>query len=404
VSRIALPRSETPLASIVVVTERNPQYLEACLRRLAERLPAPAELPVETVIVLNAARPEVRDLVRQQVDGATVLDSEVRIGWAGGINLARTAVRGEFLVLLQDDTEIEPGWLEPLVEAARTEPMAGAVGSLVLHMDGTLQTPGRLLWRNGGTSPLWAIGENEQAPTAADFSERFVVDYTSSSSLLLRTASFDAIGGADENYFPVIYVDTDLGLSLRRLGEFVLVEPRSRVRHHWHGTTGGPTPFRHFLAERNRFYLARKFAAELGDFEPPAPESPAAVARARAQTARWAAAARAGTPPARPIGPPPTLDRERHARRALALEAALQRDWAAELERALAAERAQAAEASGRLAASEAAVARLDAALASRDRDLAAIAATRWWRLYQRLLPALRRIPFRSLSSSSRTE
>ena len=57
-------------------------------------------------------------------------------GFAGGCNLAAREARGEYLIFLNDDTQVEGGWLEALIQAADEQPLAGAVGSRVLNRDG----------------------------------------------------------------------------------------------------------------------------------------------------------------------------------------------------------------------------------------------------------------------------
>jgi GT2 family glycosyltransferase len=338
---IVLPRSEAPLASILIVTERNHERLALGLRSLEERLPDPGHIAAEVVIALNAATPETRQLVAEGVRGATLASTDVRIGFAGGLNLARSRARGRYLISLHDDAMIEPGWLEALVAAAEAEPAAGAVGSLVLNDDGTLQSCGRLIWRNAGTSPPWPVG-------APPFVAESIIgprptDYASSSSLLIRAASFDAMGGAEEELHPALHVDAGIGLGVRRLGQFVLVEPKARVRHRRHGTTGAwSDDYRRFLEDRNRTFLATSYAAEVAALDVPEPASPAAVESALARVERWAAECRrriaGGSTPL--AAAPLHVDPEQQSRRALAREARLALAWAEECERRLEALRA----------------------------------------------------------------
>ena len=95
-----------------------------------------------------AVEAELRDAVK----GVEVIASTVNLGLSGALNRGRSLARGEFLVTLHDDAEVETGWLEALVESARTHPEAGAVGGKVLFPDGRLQNAGMILWRDGITS------------------------------------------------------------------------------------------------------------------------------------------------------------------------------------------------------------------------------------------------------------
>lgn len=368
--RIVLPTSPEPRVSILIVTAKQPALLARCLESLAR---CGSSVPFEVVLVLNDALPEVKALVRERVSGAIVIDSSVPLGLAGGSNRARAAARGELLVLLHDDTEAEPGWLEALVETIDEHPEAGAVGSRMLNLDGTSQSQGCVLWSDGSALGLGGPGSLLPASGTAR-----ATDYCGSSSLLVRAASWDAIGGADERFYPAFYVDVDLCLGIWSLGQAVLCTPASRVRHHKSAST--EPRFRQLLYRRNQKLLQEKWGEALGAFEPPAPGSIEGIQRAveRAQV-RWRKVRDSSAPLAPPATPPP-FDPAFQERRILEIALDLQRAWSAELEAEL-------------------------AALRERSEELSRIEVSLWWRLYGRLLPLLRIL--RRLSrraGSSRTE
>lgn len=368
-SPIELPSSPEPRVSILIVTARQPRLLARCLESLAR---CGSAVPFETIVVLNDALSEVESLVRERVSGTTVLTSSVPLGLAGGSNRARAAARGELLALFHDDAEAEPGWLDALVETIDAHPEAGAVGSRMLNPDGTPQSLGAVLWSDGsavalggGRSPLPASGTT------------VAVDYCGTSSLLVRAAVWDAIGGADERFHPAYYVDVDLCLGIWSLGQAVLCAPASRVRHVKSAST--ESRFRAFLYRRNRELLLEKWRGTLPSFEPPAHGSAAGLERAveRAQ-ARWCKARenRVTLPDRKPA----PFDPAAHERRHLEIERDLLRAWAADLDAEM-------------------------ADLRERAEVLAKIESSRWWRLYLRLLPLfrfLRRLSRRA--GSSRTE
>lgn len=222
-------------------------------------------VPYEVVIVLNGSPERVRRFVEEDVKGATVVESAVNRGVAGGYNLARASARGELLVVLHDDTEVWPGWLESLVATADECPEAGAVGSKALNADGTLQAAGARILTDGMTEP---IGRGEPADA---YQDRMQVDYSGSYALLVRAATWDAVGGMDERFFPAYHVDVDLGTKIRAHGQFVLYEPRSQVTHHrWGATTD--ERFRSFAASRNRGRYLDKWGGDGLDEEIPVSE------------------------------------------------------------------------------------------------------------------------------------
>lgn len=149
-------------------------------------------------MVLNDVDAPVEADLREAVSGVEFARSSINLGLAGAGNLGRSLARGEFLLLLHDDAEVLPGWMEALVEAADAHPEAGAIGSKILFPDGRLQNAGAILWSNALTSSRWA-GE---APEPGAFNHLEIVDYCGTSSLLVRASAWDAVGGLDEEFFP----------------------------------------------------------------------------------------------------------------------------------------------------------------------------------------------------------
>lgn len=379
----------------MVVTARRAERLLRCLAAVERE--TPSSLPVEVIVVLNAAEPELRAAVRDEVDGAEVVESEIPLGFAGAVNLGARTARGELLHVLHDDTEVRPGWLDALIECLDAHPAAGAVGSALVDEAGTLQAAGSVLWRDGRTAS-W-LGESPEA---------FPVDYVTSASLLVRGDAWNAIGGFDEDFHPAYYVDVDFALALRREGLAVLCEPRSHVVHERGGSAN--RAFREFLSTRNRERFVAKWASELERYEPYG-EDAESLARAQ-RAAMQRAASLPGTlrVPDRPAVASPV--HETRAERLAREHGQLRRDldikdeYVRTLEGKVDEHEASLLAARAALEASEADHAwlidereRLLEArdrmleelrwLRERERALAAIEAGGWWRLRTRLLPLL---------------
>jgi GT2 family glycosyltransferase len=263
---IELPASETPRASIVIVAIGDGPRLRTCLRRLAA---LDDDVPFEVIVVLCGCDAGQAETLRSETRAVEVLHTPVNLGLAGALNLARGSVRGEFIVSLHDDADPAAGWLRALVTAADAEPEAGAVGSLVLNPDGSVQAAGGRLVATGGTRAVW---DGQRAPSAARFTDRRPVDYCPSCSLLVRVSSWDRVGGADERFFPIYYVDVDLCLAIRARGEGVLCEPASVVAHHRGSSTDHD--YAMFLMVRNRELLLEKWGDLVRDVHAPGLELP----------------------------------------------------------------------------------------------------------------------------------
>ena len=313
---IDLPGSDEPCVSVIIPCSVRSDLLRGCLQSVARF--APAHIPFQTIVVLNGTDAGTEAELRALAPGVDVVRSSVNLGVAGAGNLARSRARGSYLILLHDDAEILPGWMEALVETADARPDAGAVGSKVLFPDGTLQSAGMILWREAVTSPRWA----GDPPAAATFDTMEPVDYCATSSLLVRASAWDEIGGPDEELYPAYFVDVDLCLALRQCGHVILFEPRSQIHHHRAGSTH--PRFRHFVANRNREYFMVKWAAALGQQEPFERDSPAAIARAlaRVQSSGARRPSEAVSPRRTPRAFDATRCQDEHRARADALRAA----------------------------------------------------------------------------------
>jgi GT2 family glycosyltransferase len=261
----------SPTVSIVILTRHDSQRLARCLTALA-RLPDPVSR--EILVLLNDADEDVRAMFEERAGSVRVLESGVNLGFSGGCNLCAAAATGRYLAFLNDDTQVEPGWLQALVEIADHDPRVGAVGSCVLYPDGTIQECGSIIWRDGSTMGL-GRGERPES-LGASFVRR--VDYCSACSLLVRREAWNAVGGFCEDYFPAYYEDVDLCLSLRALGYRVLYTPRSRVRHEEGGSSD--PGFRIFLHRYQRVRFRRRWGHVFEEFEPSNPGSAAAIRRA----------------------------------------------------------------------------------------------------------------------------
>ena len=260
-----------PVASVVVIAFRNAPFVLGCLRALERSV---REVPYELLLVLNQPSRELVGLVESRVSGARVLRTRVNLGFGGAVNFAASQARGEFLVLLNDDTEVMDGWLEELVETARRRPAAGAVGSTMLFPDGTLQEAASVLWADGSSI---TVGRGLPGDSRKyDYERR--VDFASGGSLLIRRATFEQLGGMDPSYFPAYYEDADLCLRMAEIGQSTWYQPRSRVMHYESMSTNDT--FRAFLFARNRATFVARWERLLSEREPAAPGDPQALERA----------------------------------------------------------------------------------------------------------------------------
>lgn len=261
-----------PRVSIVIPTLGG-DLIHRCLDSLRRNIST--AIAHEVVVVANG--PSAARLAASadfSSPAIRLVSSAANLGFGGGCNRGAAESSGEFLLFLNDDIEVLPGWLEALVETADRHPDAGAVGSLILFPDSTMQEAGAIVWRDGSTLCINRGGTVEANP----YNFLRSVDYCSACSLLVRRQPWNALGGFDGRYFPAYYEDVDLCFGLARAGFRTLFQPRSRAIHR--ETASSSTLRRDFLVLRNRETFRHKWARELATREPAAPGEARAVARA----------------------------------------------------------------------------------------------------------------------------
>lgn len=273
----SVPSSDAPQVSIVIPVYNHVQHTLACLRALAAHPPA---VPCEILVVDDGSS----DQTTQWMPRISGLRYEVRAQNGGFIEACNDGVsraRGDHVVLLNNDTVPQPGWLDALLDTFHSVPDAGLVGSQLLYPDGRLQESGGVIFRDGSG---WSYGRFEAADDPRYASLRDV-DYCSGAALMLPRALWQQLGGFDTRYKPAYYEDTDLAFRVRAHGLRVLVQPASRVVHD-EGTSNGTDTGSGVKAYqvRNQGIFASKWAAELAT-HPAVGEvpSPALLLRGRRQ-------------------------------------------------------------------------------------------------------------------------
>lgn len=164
----------------------------------------------------------------QQFPGVhRVVNDTDRHGFLHNSNHAASSARGDVLVLLNNDTEVQPGWLEPLLDVFERHPNVGIVGPKLIYAGGALQEAGCTLYRDGRSNNCGRFSD----PAAGEFSLERVVDYVSGACLAIRRALWMDIGGFDPRYAPAYYEDADLAFEAWKRGWGVVYQPRSVVMH-----------------------------------------------------------------------------------------------------------------------------------------------------------------------------
>jgi GT2 family glycosyltransferase len=221
------PRNTFPPVSIIIPTKDAPEILERCLKSLSEK----TSYPEFEVILMDNETTDERSLRLMEQYPVRRIASPDPFNYSRANNQGAAAATGDFLVFLNNDTEILSGdWLEQLIYYAE-QPDVGATGALLIYEDRTVQHAGVALGMRGTadhTMRGFPIGVDGYAGSLACARE---VSAVTGACLMIRKSLFEEIGGFNEHFFTA-YQDVDLCLRLRDRGLRLICTPRAQVVHH----------------------------------------------------------------------------------------------------------------------------------------------------------------------------
>ena len=212
---------------ISLVNTDNAELLRRCLASLPA---AAGAITWRASVVDNASRDGSGKVVRREFPWARLLENGRRLGFSANHNQVIGDVVGHdsarYVLVLNEDTELEPGSLEQLVSFADREYRLGAAGPRLVEKDGRDQIsyfrfPGVL-------EQFWSTLRPGRRPRRVEGE-----GWLNGSCLLIRTEALRQVGPLDARFF-IFFEDTDIGLRLLRAGWRSAVCDSSRVVHHGH--------------------------------------------------------------------------------------------------------------------------------------------------------------------------
>lgn len=232
-SRVHYLYENRPMVSIIIPTKNQFSILQRCLESLLERT---AYKNYEVILVDNQSTDAdalhyLQGLIDLNLPNLRVLSYPHAFNFADMNNLAAQEARGEYLVLLNNDTAIvKSDWLDALLNHAQ-RPEVGIVGAKLLYPDGRVQHGGVILGLRGPADHPF-VGEAIDAP---GYCGRLLVDLqysaVTAACMMVRKSVYDAVGGMDAEAFKVSDNDVDLCLKVREAGYRIVWTPYAVVMH-----------------------------------------------------------------------------------------------------------------------------------------------------------------------------
>ncbi len=245
----AADAASTPRVTVVILNWNGWSFLGPCLRALE----AQTYTDFEAVVVDNGSSDGSAERIGELFPLVRLIRNAENRGFAAANNQAIRATTTDYVATLNNDTEVDPGWLQALVEAADADAGVGAVASKMVfqHAPDIINSCGIALDRAGIAWDLYG-GQ----PTASVMSAQEVFGACAGAALY-RRAMLDDIGLFDEDFFAYME-DVDLAWRARIAGWRAVLAPNALVRHVHSGTLGDSSPRKRFLLGRNKVWLIAK--------------------------------------------------------------------------------------------------------------------------------------------------
>jgi GT2 family glycosyltransferase len=228
--------------SVIVINWNGRQYLQACLDALA----AQQGVSFETLVVDNGSTDGSVEFLRTQFPAVRVVALAENLGFAGGNNAGAREARGRYLVFLNNDTVVEPGWLAALRRTVDQPPGFALATSRVVYM----HDPAVIDSAGDGVLQWGAAFKRFHGTRAAEAARSGEVFGVCGAACLVTKTAFDELGGFDEHFF-VSHEDVDLSYRARLRGYRCRYVADAVVRHVGSATLGTVSPFSVFHGQRN---------------------------------------------------------------------------------------------------------------------------------------------------------
>jgi GT2 family glycosyltransferase/glycosyltransferase involved in cell wall biosynthesis len=250
--------------SIIIPVFNRAELTFQCLRSLSL-----GSNKIKEVILFDNLSTDETNLLSKKIRGLTYFRNSSQMHYLESCNTSAELCSAEFLLFLNNDTELMPEAIDKALEVFESSSQIGAVGAKLIFPDGSLQEAGSVFFKNGICA---GYGRGED-PNSPEFQFRRVVDYCSGAFLLTPKNLFDSCGRFSLEYLPAYYEEADYCAQLQQKGLKVMYEPRAVVQH-WEFASSSAqenaislqNKNRLIFLKRNKLLLDTKFAA-------PEPES-----------------------------------------------------------------------------------------------------------------------------------
>lgn len=250
-------RREKPLLSILIVNFNGLKFLKTCFDSLRKCSYTNREI----IFIDNCSTDDSVAFVRQNYPEVKIVQNKENYMFARGNNEGMKIARGKYVCLLNNDVEVHPGFIEPVIEAFEKHPAIGACQSKMLEMRNRSQLEytgacgGFIDW--AGYPFLRGRIMNETEPDTGQYDEPIPIFWGSGACLFLRREALGDAGLLDE-VFELHMEEIDLCWRLRLTGWEIYSTPQSQIWHYGGGTLNHNDPVKIYYNFRNNIFMLAK--------------------------------------------------------------------------------------------------------------------------------------------------
>lgn len=244
----------SPLVSIITVNFNQTNVTREFLASL-KNITYPA---FEVLVVDNGSEDSSIADLQAEFPWIKLIFTHRNLGFAGGNNVAIRIAKGDYILLINNDTEVSPGFLEPLVRTFQQKPDVGLVSPKIIYFnrEERIQYVGSIR-----SHPVLGRGKRigYLETDTGQYDEVRETDYGHGACLMASRAVIDSIGGLPEVYF-LYYEEHDWTVQAKAAGFKVYFVGTSKIYHKESISIGNNSPLKTYYHSRNRILFMRRNA------------------------------------------------------------------------------------------------------------------------------------------------
>ena len=221
---------EYPLASIIIPVYNQWHYTYACLDSILKNS---GDIKYEIILADDNSTDDTR-FAEKFIKNIRVIRNKENLGFLFNCNKSAKFAKGKYIILLYNDTLVQPDWLKWFMKTMEEKPDVGLAGAKLVFANGKLQEAGGIVFKDG-SAMNYGREDNHDQHQYNYFKD---VDYCSGACICIRKELWIKAGGFDPIYAPAYYEDTDLAMQIRIMGYRTVYQPKSLVLH-FEGMTHG---------------------------------------------------------------------------------------------------------------------------------------------------------------------